>query len=88
MTNATKGKICKISAVVIDVAVPLIATIMHFPIWVERSSRATVSGLFLIFAFHWAFTQPMGNYLGLILVIVSAVRELSHLKIPDLVLFL
>ena len=51
MTNATKGKICKISAVVIDVAVPLIATLMHLPIWVERSSRATVSGLFLIFAF-------------------------------------
>lgn len=51
MTNATKGKILKNSAVVIDVAVPLIATLAHFPIWVEKSSEATMSGLFLIFAF-------------------------------------
>jgi hypothetical protein len=46
----TKSKIIKASAVAIDVGVPLIATLTQFPVWVEKSSEATVSGLFLIFA--------------------------------------
>ena len=50
MTNATKGKVIKGAAVTLDVAAPLIATLSQFPVWVERSSEATVSGLFLIFA--------------------------------------
>jgi hypothetical protein len=50
MTNATKGKVIKGAAVTLDVAAPLIATLSQFPVWVERSSDATVSGLFLIFA--------------------------------------
>lgn len=50
MTNATKGKVIKGAAVTLDVAAPLIATMSQFPIWVERSSEATVSGLFLMFA--------------------------------------
>lgn len=50
MKNATKGKIIKGAAVAIDVAVPLIATVVQFPVWVEKSSEATVSGLFLVFA--------------------------------------
>lgn len=50
MTNKTKGKAIKISALCLDVAAPLIATATQFPIWVEKSSAATMSGLFLIFA--------------------------------------
>lgn len=51
MKKTTEGKICKISAVVIDVAAPLAATITQFPVWVDRSAGATVSGLFVLFAF-------------------------------------
>ena len=51
MTNRTKGKILKVTAVTIDVSVPLAATITQFPFWVEKSSEATMSGLFLVFAF-------------------------------------
>jgi hypothetical protein len=51
MKNTTKGKVIKGAALMIDVAAPLIATICQFPVWVEKSSSATVSGLFLVFAF-------------------------------------
>ena len=51
MTNRTKGNIIKASAVAIDVVTPLIATLTQFPVWVEKSSKATVSGLVLVFAF-------------------------------------
>lgn len=51
MTKKTKGRVLKTSAVVLDVAAPLGATIAQFPIWIEDSARATVSGLFLVFAF-------------------------------------
>lgn len=50
MKNATKGKIVKAAAVGIDVLGPLGATCSQFPVWVEKSSAATVSGLFLVFA--------------------------------------
>ena len=50
MKKATKGKIIKGGAVFIDVAVPLAATFSQFPAWVQKSSAATMSGLFLIFA--------------------------------------
>ena len=61
MKNATKGKIIKAAAVSIDVLVPLIATIMQFPIWVEQSGEATMSGIFLMFAFFSCL--PFLNYL-------------------------
>ena len=51
MKNTTKGKIIKGTALTIDVAAPLITTICQFPVWVEKSSSATVSGIFLVFAF-------------------------------------
>ena len=54
MKNSTKGKIFKTSAVALDVSVPFIATLTQFPIWVERSSDATMSGLFLMLAFFSA----------------------------------
>ncbi len=51
MNNSIKGGILKAFAVFIDVSVPLVATLTQFPVWVQRSSEATVSGLFLVFAF-------------------------------------
>lgn len=51
MQRTTKGKILKISALVLDVGAPLAATISQFPMWVDRSAGATVSGLFVLFAF-------------------------------------
>ena len=51
MTRATKGRLIKGSAIALDVGAPFVATLTQFPVWVERSSEATVSGLFLIFAF-------------------------------------
>lgn len=51
MKNITKGKIIKCTAIGVDVVAPLAATLSQFPIWVEKSSAATVSGLFLVFAF-------------------------------------
>ena len=51
MKNTTKGKIIKGCAVGLDVAAPLAATFTQFPLWVEQSSEATMSGLFLVFAF-------------------------------------
>lgn len=51
MKNKTKGKVIKAVALTIDVASPLIATLCLFPVWVDKSSSATVSGIFLVFAF-------------------------------------
>lgn len=51
MKNATKGKMIQGFAILLDVAVPLAATFSQFPLWVEQSSEATMSGLFLVFAF-------------------------------------
>ena len=51
MNRSSVARIIRISAVFVDVAAPLVATLSQFPIWVERSSEATVSGLFLLFAF-------------------------------------
>ncbi len=51
MSGKTKGTIFKSLAIVIDVGAPLATTFSLFPLWVEKSSEATVSGLFLVFAF-------------------------------------
>lgn len=48
MTSATKGKILCGLALAIDVGVPLAATLSQFPVWVDRSAGATVSGLCLV----------------------------------------
>ena len=50
MKNRTKGNLFKWSALGVDVGAPLIATLTQFPAWTERSSGATVSGLFVVFA--------------------------------------
>lgn len=48
MKKSAKSAIFKTVALCIDVGVPLVATLTQFPIWIERSSEATVSGLALV----------------------------------------
>lgn len=50
MRKATIGRIVKGEAVTLDVAAPLTATLTQFPVWVERSADATVSGMFVFLA--------------------------------------
>lgn len=45
-----KRQALKALALAIDVGGPLVATMTQFPLWIERSAEATVSGLFLFFA--------------------------------------
>lgn len=45
-----KSTLFKGGAIALDVGAPLIATFAQFPVWVERSAEATVSGMFLLFA--------------------------------------
>lgn len=45
-----KRQTLKAIALALDVGGPLVATMTQFPLWIERSSEATVSGLFLFFA--------------------------------------
>ena len=50
MTNSLKGKLIQWGAIAIDVGVPMAVTFTQLPVWVYRSSTATVSGLFVICA--------------------------------------
>lgn len=49
MTNKTKGKLIKGGALTLDVGVPLAVTLSYFPLWVHKSSEATISGLAVVF---------------------------------------
>lgn len=51
MKNSTKGWLIKTIGVLICVLPPLAATCSQFPIWVNRSMEATISGTFIILAF-------------------------------------
>ena len=51
MKNKTKSKVIRWSSTGLCVAAPFAATLYQFPVWIEQSSEATVSGLFLLFAF-------------------------------------
>ena len=51
MSNTVKGRILHISALVVDIVPPLVATLTQFPVWVEHSSEATISGIVLLLAF-------------------------------------
>lgn len=51
MKNKTKSKVVRWSSTGLCVAAPFAATLYQFPVWIEQSSEATVSGLFLLFAF-------------------------------------
>ena len=50
MKTTTKGKVIKAAGLGIDVLGPLAATLSQFPVWIEKSSAATISGMFLVFA--------------------------------------
>lgn len=50
MTNKTKGVIIKTSSTVLCVGAPLTATIIQFPIWINKGDAATMSGIFLMLA--------------------------------------
>lgn len=50
MSYRTKAKIFTYSGVGLDVLAPFIATLTQFPVWIDRSSDATVSGLFVVMA--------------------------------------
>lgn len=45
MTRETKGKLLKGSALAIDVGVPFVTAVSYFPVWVDRGTESTVSGL-------------------------------------------
>lgn len=47
MKRTTVGKLLMGAAIGLDVGVPLIATLTHFPIWIESSPEATMSGAFV-----------------------------------------
>lgn len=49
MKNRTKGNIIKTAALALDVGAPLAATLTQFPLWIQKSSEATMSGLCLVF---------------------------------------
>ena len=51
MNDVTKGKILHIVALTIDILTPLIVTLTQFPVWIEKSAEATVSGVVLLLAF-------------------------------------
>ena len=45
MNRTNVAKLLRAVAVIIDIVAPLVAIFVQFPIWVDRSSGATVSGL-------------------------------------------
>ena len=50
MSNRLKGTILCAVAVILDVGAPLAATGTYFPVWINRSAGATMSGMFLFLA--------------------------------------
>lgn len=51
MTNLTRGKIVNASSTLLCVGTPIAAACTQFPIWVQQSSEATVSGMVLLVLF-------------------------------------
>lgn len=49
MRNRTKGSIIRVFATLLSVGAPLGATLSVFPLWVAKSSEATVSGIAVLF---------------------------------------
>ena len=87
MSNRTKGALLKGSSLVLSVGVPFAATCTQFPMWIEQSASATVSGLFVMFALisaipilRWLKGQnksPSGEILWTVLfIILVAVNEI------------
>ena len=65
-----KRRLLKTVAIGIDVGAPLLATVSQFPLWIERSAGATVSGIFLLFAILSAV--PLFKHFGRLLKSPSA----------------
>lgn len=65
MTNETKGKIIKGTAVAIDVGVPMAVTLSQFPVWITRDASSTISGLvlFLVAVSCIPFYRKIKEYL-------------------------
>lgn len=87
MTAITKSRLLKASGLAIDVAAPLITTLTQFPLWIEKSTAATISGLFLVFAllsviplFKWLkekFSTPSIKLVWtVIFVVIYALRSI------------
>lgn len=51
MKNKTKGQIVRWTATIVCVGAPLATTLSQFPIWIAKSSKATMSGVFLVLVF-------------------------------------
>lgn len=65
-----KRRVLKAAALAIDVGAPMAATLTQFPLWIERSAGATVSGLVILFAIMSAV--PLMRYYKRILKSPSA----------------
>lgn len=50
MSARLKGRLLCLLAIVIDVGAPLTMTVKYFPIWVEKSAEATISGIVVFLA--------------------------------------
>ena len=61
MTKLTKGRLICFAAILIDVGAPLAATMCYFPIWVEKSAEATISGAFDTTAYSVSYTPTEGG---------------------------
>lgn len=64
MRNKTKYMILSTIAFLVSVLPPLITTMLQFPVWIESSSEATVSGIsiLLIFFSCLPFYKAIINY--------------------------
>jgi hypothetical protein len=51
VTYRQKGRVLQGVALSVDVLPALIATLTQFPVWIEQSAEATVSGIVLVFGF-------------------------------------
>ena len=97
MKRRTKGLLLRCIAILLDVGAPLTATAIYFPLWVERSAEATVSGMFVVLGLLSAIPlfrivkerikSPSSWMVWLILLIVFAALEtiVSEIKIISLV---
>ena len=51
MSKKTTSRVLKVSAITLDIGAPLTATLAQFPVWIDKSAGATVSGIFIVMAF-------------------------------------
>ena len=87
MSKRAKRSLLRAAAMLLCVGVPLAATLTQFPVWVVRSSEATVSGMFLMLSFLCAlpflkqirayFASPSAALVwGVLLVLLALLRNI------------